>query len=71
MLFLVSVLQYEPNNATAKEFYPFIVEKLHLSKYSFTVPDCDKKITEACVCVCMCVVGAFMSVKLNMLTISV
>lgn len=35
MLFLVSVLQYEPNNATAKEFYPFIVEKLHLSEYSF------------------------------------
>lgn len=24
------ILQYEPNNTTAKEFYPFIVEKLHL-----------------------------------------
>lgn len=25
----VSVLQYEPNNMTAKEFYPLILEKLH------------------------------------------
>jgi len=33
VLLLVSVLQYEPNNATAKEFYPFIVEKLQLSEY--------------------------------------
>jgi hypothetical protein len=31
--FLISVLQYEPNNATAKEFYPLIVEKLQLSEY--------------------------------------
>lgn len=25
---IVSVLHYEPNNATAKEFYPLILEKL-------------------------------------------
>lgn len=35
LLFFVSVLQYEPNNTTAKEFYPFIVEKLHLSECTF------------------------------------
>ncbi|KAH0810075.1 hypothetical protein GEV33_012716 [Tenebrio molitor] len=31
------ILQYEPNNATAKEFYPLILEKLQQSKYRRTV----------------------------------
>lgn len=30
--FSFAVLQYEPNNATAKEFYPLILEKLNQSK---------------------------------------
>ena len=33
LFIFVSVLQYEPNNATAKEFYPLILEKLQLSKF--------------------------------------
>jgi len=28
------VLQYEPNNATAKEFYPLILEKLRAGKWA-------------------------------------
>lgn len=31
--FSFPVLQYEPNNSTAKEFYPLILEKLQQSKY--------------------------------------
>lgn len=30
VLLYFPVLQYEPNNATAKEFYPLILEKLQL-----------------------------------------
>jgi hypothetical protein len=59
VLLLVSVLQYEPNNATAKEFYPFIVEKLQLSEYSFNSTWLwQQKYWRLCMCVC--VVCAFM-----------
>ena len=57
VLFLVSVLQYEPNNATAKEFYPFIVEKLQLSEYSCNSTWLwQQKYWSLCVCVfCVCI----------------